>query len=361
MTEAASAARWVTVGPLIPPDDPPAVRRRRIARGIAREGGAFLALTVLAPLVLAAAAAVDLALWLRSRKPWMAVRLVAVVWWFLLQELRGLLGIARVWLLSGGPFSRDTPARRRRVYALQVNWAADSLAAIIKLFGLRFEVEGEELIGQGPMLVFTRHASIIDNALPALLISRRHGIDLRYVLKDDMQLFPTLDIGARWVPTCFVVRGGKDPAREIAKVRALAEGLTGERDGVLIYPEGTRNTAAKREQVRTRDYDDPLVAERVQRLRHLLPARPGGPLGLLQAAPHAAVVICGHTGLEGFHDTRSMWNGRLIGATVRVRFWRHEPDEIPGGRDDQAAWLHDRWQQLDDWVAGAAAVPEVVA
>ena len=43
----------------------------------------------------------------------MALRMYALVWWFFLGELRGLLRILLVWVLSGGPFARDTPARRR--------------------------------------------------------------------------------------------------------------------------------------------------------------------------------------------------------------------------------------------------------
>jgi 1-acyl-sn-glycerol-3-phosphate acyltransferase len=349
-----SATPQTPAGPLIPPDDPPALRRWRILRGIAREGGAFVVLTLLAPLVVAAASAVDAVRFVVRRKPAMALRLTAIVWWFLLQEMRGLAGVSRAWLLSLG---RDTPARRRRVYALQVNWAADSLAAIVRLFRVRFEVAGDEALHPGPILVFYRHASIIDNALPARLISRAHGFDLRYVLKDDMAMFPTLDIGARWVPTCFVRRGSEDPAREIGKVRMLAQDLRGEREGVLIFPEGTRTTSAKLDRVKAKAPDD----ERVQRLRHLLPARPGGPLALLEAAPHAAVVVCGHVGLEGFHDLKSLWSGELLDRTVRVRFWRHERDEIPAGPDAQADWLVDRWQHLDDWVEAAHRLHDVAA
>jgi len=338
---------------LIPPDDPPGLRRRRIWRGVTRELLGFVVLTVFAPLLFLCAASVDLALWLRRRKPWMAVRLLALVWWFLLGELRGLLGLLRTWFLAGGPWARDTEARRRRVYRLQVNWATGHLAGVRRLWRLRFEVVGDESVLRGPMIVLYRHASIIDNALPAALISRAHGIDLRYVLKDALQSLPTLDIGARWVPTCFVHRGSAAPAREIARVRTLAYDLTGDRDGVLIYPEGTRWTPAKLAALKARpDVGDAALRERIARLRHLLPPRPGGPLALLEEAPHAAVLVCGHTGLEGFHDLRSLWSGELVGATVRVRFWRHERAELPDTREDLAEWLYDRWQELDDWVAG---------
>ena len=340
---------------LIPPDDPPAVRRRRILRGVTRELLAFVLLTLLAPLLLVCAVPVDLALWLLRRKPWMTVRLLALVWWFLLAELRGLLGVSRTWLLSGGPWARDTQARRRRVYRLQVNWAAGSLDGARRLLGLRFEVEGDEVL-RGPMIVLYRHASIIDNALPAALISRPHGIDLRYVLKDDLQSLPTLDIGARWVPTCFVHRSSADPAREIARVRMLAHDLTGERDGVLIFPEGTRATAAKLAALQARtDIADPALRERIGRFRRLLPPRVGGPLALMDEAPHAAVVVCGHTGLEDCHGLRALWSGAHVGATVRVRFWRHERTELPDTREELAEWLYDRWLELDAWAAGDAA------
>ena len=63
---------------LIPPDDPPALRRRRIWRGIARELLAFVLLTLFAPLLLLCAVPVDLALWLLRRKPWMSVRVLAI-------------------------------------------------------------------------------------------------------------------------------------------------------------------------------------------------------------------------------------------------------------------------------------------
>jgi 1-acyl-sn-glycerol-3-phosphate acyltransferase len=343
--------------PLIPSLDPPSERRRRILGSIARELVAFCALTLLSPLVLLAAGAVDAGLWLLRRKPWMTIRLVALVWWFLAGELKGLASLLVVWLLAGGPLARDTPARRRRVYKLQVAWATGHLAGVRRLFRLRVEVIGADRVGEGPLIVLYRHASIVDNALPAALISQPHGIDLNYVLKDGLQAFPTLDIGARWVPTCFVQRGSDDPAREIARVRMLATDL-GEREGVLIYPEGTRCAPAKLAAIKARTDLDPLLAERIDGFRHLLPPRLGGPLAVMEEAPDAAVLVVGHVGLDGFHGLRSIWSGRLLGATVRVQIWRHEARELPAGRDARAAWLYDRWQELDDWVGAAHAETE---
>jgi hypothetical protein len=58
------------------------------------------------PTLTIGAVALDVALWLRRRKPWMAVRLLAMLWWFLVGELYGLLGLLWIWALSGG---RDGP------------------------------------------------------------------------------------------------------------------------------------------------------------------------------------------------------------------------------------------------------------
>jgi 1-acyl-sn-glycerol-3-phosphate acyltransferase len=74
------------------------------------------------------------------------------------------------------------------------------------LFGLRFEVEGLDLAGPGPVLILSHHASIIDNTLPDANVGRAHELGLRFVLKRELQMLPTIDIGGRWVPTVFVRR-----------------------------------------------------------------------------------------------------------------------------------------------------------
>jgi 1-acyl-sn-glycerol-3-phosphate acyltransferase len=337
--------------PLLAPEAPRGRRVLRIVRGTSLESVLFLVLTALSPLLLAGAAVVDCVLWLRRRKPWMSVRIVFLVWWFLFGELRGLLGLIGVWLLAGGPWAKDSATRRRRVYRLQVAWAAGHIAGVCRACRVGFDVEGDELVEPGPVIVLARHASIVDNGLPAMLISRPHGLDLRYVLKSELQALPTLDIGARWVPTAFVKRRSDDRRHEIDRIRTLATGLDGPRDGVLIFPEGTRFTRRKLAAIKAAAAErgsDHL--ERVAGLRHLLPAQPGGPIALLDEAPHAAVVVCGHVGLDDFHDLKEIWGGGLMDRRVRVRFWRHERDELPSSREELAAWLAERWQALDDWV-----------
>jgi 1-acyl-sn-glycerol-3-phosphate acyltransferase len=340
------------LGPLIADDGPRAGRLWRRTRGIVLELVLLAAITLLSPLLLLSAAAVDLALWLRRRKPWMAVRLLAMLWWFLIGEIYGLVGLLGAWLLSGG---RDSAERRERVYRVKRRWLRSHLAGIRTLFALRFEIEDLELAGPGPVLVMIRHASIIDNALPDAILGHAHGLGFRFIIKRELQMLPTIDIGGRWVPTLFVRRASKDSAAELERARLLTLNLS-ERDGLLIYPEGTRWTPAKlaraKEIIAERQ---PEIAPLAEGLNNLLPPRLGGTLTLLEGARDADVVIFGHVGLDGFEYISDIWAGGLVGNTVRLRFWRFAAEEVPVVRDELIAWLYARWQELDDWVGEVQA------
>lgn len=344
-------------GPLFGPDGPVGRRVARRAKGIGIEVVAFVALTLLAPIVLAGAVVVDVALWLVRRKPWMAVRLAAFAWWFLLGELRGIAALAGIYLITGGPLGRGSIARRRMVYRLRIHWCRSHLGGVRVLFGLRVEVEGLEEAGPGPVLVLIRHASIIDNLLPDAVLGHAHDIGLRFVLKRELESIPTIDIGGRWVPTIFVRRGSGDTAAELVNLRRLADDLGGD-EGILIYPEGTRFTAKKlaaAQQVIAERR--PEIAPMANRLRHVLPPRLGGPLALLDAAGDADVVLCGHVGLDGFEYISDIWGGGLVGTTIRIRFWRFHAADVPAGDEERTRWLYERWQTLDDWIGRALAEP----
>jgi 1-acyl-sn-glycerol-3-phosphate acyltransferase len=334
------------------PDEGP--RRRRVlrrARGIAVELTALVVVTLLLPVLLAVAAVVDLALWLRRRKPWVGVRLVAFAWAFLFTELRGLLGLMAIKV-----FSRAGSERRRRwVYDLRIHWCRSHLGAVRVLFGLTFEVEGLDQAGPGPALVLMRHTSIIDNAMADAFIGHAHGLGLRFILKRELEMIPTIDIGGRWVPTVFVRRASADTATETEKLRILARDL-GPGEAILLYPEGTRATPAKIERAQAIVAErQPEVAPLAARLRHVLPPRLGGALALLDECDGADVVVFGHAGLDGFEYISDIWAGGLVGRTIRLRFFRHDAGEVPDGDDARVAWLYDRWQELDDWVGEQVA------
>jgi 1-acyl-sn-glycerol-3-phosphate acyltransferase len=341
----------VTAGPLFADDGPLGERVRRRVRGVAVEAVALVAVTLLFPLLLAAALAVDVVRRVVRGQPFTAVRLLAMGWWFLVGELRGLTGLARIYLVTGGPFGRRSLRRRALVYDLRIMWMSHHLAGVRRLFGLRFEVEGLELGGPGPAVLLARHASIIDNALPDALVGRAHGLGLRFVIKHELRVLPTLDIGGAWIPTSFVRRGTGDSAPEIARSARLAEDL-GPGELVIIFPEGTRYTAPKLARVKERLRERrPDLAPLAEPLRHVLPPRLGGPLALLDAAPGADVVVLGHVGFDGFETLGDIWAGGLVGRTIRVKLWRHPAASVPAGDEERVRWLYARWRELDDWIA----------
>src|SRR5215207_7468644 len=94
----------VSRGPLFADDGPLSARIIRRVRGIGLEIVLFLLVTVLLVPLLIAAVVVDLVLWLRTRKHWMGVRLVAMLWWFLLGEMIAFVRLSGIWAFSGGPF-----------------------------------------------------------------------------------------------------------------------------------------------------------------------------------------------------------------------------------------------------------------
>ena len=294
----------------------------------------FAVATIALPLLLAMAVVVDAARWLVRRRPWMATRLTLFLWVYLFAEAAAIVALFLAWAL---------PPRGRlveRTYRLQALWAGLLFGAARRLFSLRFDVDGAEAVAPGPVAVLMRHASIVDNLLPAVLVSAPHGLRLRYVLKRELLSDPAIDVAGLRLPNCFVLRGADDAEAEIARVRSLASGL-GPREGVLIYPEGTRFTAAKRRRAVERL---PRAAE----LEHVLPPRPGGTLAVLDAG--ADVVVCAHHGLDGFASVGDLWRGGLVRRTVRVRFSRFPSASLPEGAEARTEWLWQRWREVDEWI-----------
>jgi hypothetical protein len=134
-------------------------------------------------------------------------------------------------------------------------------------------------------------------------------------------------------------------------MQALARNL-GPRDGVLVYPEGTRFSETKRRHVVERFHEkgDTKMSEYARSLACVLPPRPGGMLGLLEASPTSDVVVCAHTGFEGAASLAQIWRGALLHRVIRVQFRRIPRNEIPKERGDRTAWLFEEWRRVDDWV-----------
>lgn len=187
-----------------------------------------------------------------------------------------------------------------------------------------------------------------------MLAGLPHRLRPRYVLKRELSWDPCLDVVGHRVPNAFVDRHAGDPA-EVDKVRALAGNL-GDRDMVVIYPEGTRFSHARRERLIQRLQDRGSErAELAAELQHCLPPRPGGSLALFEAAPEATVWVLGHTGFEGSRRLGDLARGALTGAHIRVRWWATPVRALPTSSAGRRRWLDQRWRELDRWVGAQRA------
>lgn len=279
-------------------------------------------------------------------------RTAAMLAWYFAMEAVGLTAAAGVWLFRPWLGARYDRAN----FLLQCLWARALFGGASRLFSMRVDVEGADALLPGPILLLMRHASVADTLLPAVLVSSRTGLRLRYVMKRELLWDPCLDVVGQRLPNAFVRRGTRDAAQTEA-VRALAENL-GPDEGVQLYPEGTRWTPERRRAVidRLARSADPKLVERAQALQWLLPPRLGGVLALLEAAPEADVVFAVHTGFEGVRTLTDVWKGTLVGTRVQVRFERIPAADIPTEREARIEWILDHWARLDAWLEARAAL-----
>ncbi len=301
---------------------------------------------VLLPVVLPLAAVYDLL----ERRDLVTVRCLVAVLANLIMHCVAVLLLLGIWLLSGCGGAAEARERRWTVW-LENWWTCGAWRTAEVLFRMRTEVEGGEALEQpGPLIVFPRHASILDTMLPFYTVAAPTQRRLRHVMKHELLVDPAVDVIGHRVPTAFVRRGTRSHAAQVAAVERLVDGLE-DVDAVIVYPEGTRFTEEKRRRVLARIAEkDPESYARARSLRHVLPPHVGGPLGILERDARADVVFCAHTGLEGANHLSDLFGGCLFDRTVQVRFWRVPASDIPEGRDERVEWLYDWWERVDRWV-----------
>ncbi len=186
----------------------------------------------LAPLWLSLAIVIDLVRAPRVRRA-MALRVVSFGLVYLAAEVIGLLALGLVWLLA---WSAGTRRRERLVawtYAVQRRWAHALFVTARTLLSLRFEIEGDAALVPGPVIVLVNHASLLDTLLPTVFVTHAHGLRLRFVLKRELLVSPCLDVAGLRLPNVFVDRSSTQTASELARIRALSEGM-GPGEGALI-------------------------------------------------------------------------------------------------------------------------------
>lgn len=307
--------------------------RRAITVPAVTTGAASL--VALAGLWVPAAAACDL---LRGRNRLPTVRSLSLALGWSTLETFGVAAAAALWAAGR---SHDHDAH----YALQRWWAEQLIGVLRATAGLAFEVKGLELVAPGPVVMCARHASLVDALIPVWLLGQV-GMRPRYVLKDDLQLDPCLDIVGNRLPNHFVDRDPSDSAAETAALERLAAGL-GRRDACVIFPEGRITTDATRAAAVARIAGrEPARLALVEGLTVLGPVRPAGTAALLRGAPEADLVFVTHTGLEGLQRLVDAPRRLPLHQRVRVQVRRVPRRDIPLG-SGFTGWLDAQWARLD--------------
>ena len=305
-------------------------------------------LTALIPLWLPVAGLADL---VRGRRRLPTARLLAfgVLWAWI--ETSGVAVTGWLWLTRR---SGDRPAH----YALQRWWARRLMSALRLTCGISVVVENPEALRPGPVLLFSRHASLADSLVSAYVTTSVVGLDPRYVLKKELRVDPCLDIVGDRLPNHFLDRGTNDSGPELAALEELVGDLGPTGVGV-IFPEGTRANPSKRATALDKvGRNDPVRAARLAPMRHLLPPRPSGAAAMVRGNAMADVAVAWHVGFEGL-DTF----GGILGALARpmppVRFVirRIARSDVPPADEGNMAvfteWLDREWLRLDAEVDAA--------
>jgi len=291
-----------------------------------------------------------------ARRRWPAFRSVWLVLGYLAWTCFGVAGWAGAELISFG-----LPRERylRRLFRLQQIWARGLFDMARRALSLSVHVEEGFVPDERPILLFVRHASLVDVLLPAVFVSGPHDVLLRYVMKREVLFDPAIDLVGQRLENAFVSRGKGSADREEQAIRSLASGL-GQREGVIVFPEGTRFSDRKRADAlaRIRDSGDTARLARTEKLEHVLPPRSRGPLAVLDAARGADVIFLAHRGFDGASGVADVLRGALIGRAIELKTWRVPRAEVPAEREACLAWLDAEWARVDAWIASRIAAEQ---
>jgi 1-acyl-sn-glycerol-3-phosphate acyltransferase len=299
---------------------------------------AGILLALLLPVWLPLVVLVDV-LRLQWRLPLARLLLFGVCWAWC--EIAGVVTSVALWITGR---SGDRAAHQR----LQRWWASCLLDALRVTTGIRVDAIGVEAFRPGPVVLLCRHASLADSLVSAWVITTLAGMVPRYVLKRELLADPCLDIVGNRLPNHFLDRHADDSQIELDALTAMTTDLASN-EVAVIFPEGTRSTARKRERALQRIAErDPERAARLAPLRHLLPPRSAGSAAMLAGCAHADVVLGWHIGFDGL-DTFGGVLRHLAHRPAPVVFAarRIARADVPSG-DAFTRWLDQEWLRVDD-------------
>lgn len=292
---------------------------------------------------------------------WRILRTIWFLFLYLLVEAASLTMLFSMWLIAGFGRNLSKPAFVEAHYRL-LGWALRRIVASAKFtFRLSVITEGDppRTVGEGPIMVLSRHAGPGDSILLMDALANRQRRRPRIVLKEFLQWDPMVDVIISRLPSAFMPpsRDGRDTVvRTIARLSATMQG----RDAFVIFPEGA-NYSGRRARTsieRLREMGRPDLAERAAELKNTLPPRSKGVMAALAAAPGGTdVFFVGHAGLETFVTPGDIWRGMPTDTNVAARVWHYTSDQVPLP-EDQETWLFDVFAEIDSWLTDRLAETE---
>ena len=266
-----------------------------------------------------------------------AMRTVLFILGYLWNEVIGLVSLLGVWIRHRNP-ARFLDANNE----VQRKWAERLFSLGAGCFSVKFEVEGEDELEGEPPIFLLRHTSIADTVLPIVYYSGPRSKYVRYVMKQELLWDPCLDVAGNRLPNVFVDRSGQDSAKAIGQIETLVRNMQPD-DALVFYPEGTRFSEERRQQLIDKGGE---IAEMASTWTDLLPPRLGGTTALLESNPERDVVFVAHKGFEGSSHFSNLINGSWIGTTVRIRFWRVPFKLIPKQAEAIREFLMSQWHRM---------------
>tara|TARA_B110000438_G_C15797432_1_gene643497 strand:- start:186 stop:863 length:678 start_codon:yes stop_codon:yes gene_type:complete len=204
---------------------------------------------------------------------------------------------------------------------------------------------------EGPFIVLARHGSQGDALLVAAILASSR-VRPRFVVKRQLLWDPCLDLVGHRIPNYFVDRDSANNQKELENIGLLAADLEAD-EALVIFPEGTRFSAAKRDRaIEVLSRTAPEREASASRLRHVLPIRTAGLLSVLGAAPATDLVFLNHVGVADFRNVGDLWRNVPFPVPLRFSATHVSRAEVPSGRSSDAlvGWLDARWEDFDSWV-----------
>jgi 1-acyl-sn-glycerol-3-phosphate acyltransferase len=280
-------------------------------------------------------------------------RLFWLITVYLLVEVAGLTAMFGMWLAAGFGVRLDRPGFQRAHYRL----AGLALRVLFRqarwVLRLTVDLDGatpDSLPTGRPLLVLSRHAGPGDSFLLIHALINWYDREPRIVLKNSLLWDPIIDVLLNRLPNRFIVPGSGHEAE--AQIAELASDLDDD-DALVIFPEGGNFTPARwaKAITRLRRLGLHAMARRAERMRNVLPPRPGGVLAALEASPRADVVLVAHTGVDHLRTVADVWRALPMDKIIVMQWWRQTPQDVPAGSDARIEWLYGWWAHIDEWIS----------